>query len=299
MPGVIEVRGLTHRYGRRVAVEDVSFCVARGEVLGLLGRNGAGKTTTIEIVEGYRRPTAGLVRVLGRDPFGGDRHLRSRIGVVLQSGATEPTLRVRELLALHAGFYHPRRRVSDLIAAVGLEGEERTVVGSLSGGQHRRLELALALAGDPEVLFLDEPTTGLDPEGRRQIWAVVTSLRARGAAILLTSHYLEEVEVLADEVVVMQRGKVLVTGSPDALRSAAPLGTSEIAFRTRPHVALPEGPWVVEVTRGGRSVLTTREPLAAIEQLAAWARHHGIDIEQLELRRPSLEDAYLQLTAEP
>ena len=286
-----------HRYGEVVAVEDVSFSVAPGEILGLLGRNGAGKTTTVEILEGYRRPTAGEVRVLGRDPQRHDRRHRSRIGVVLQLGAAEPSLRVREVVSLYASFYRPRRPVGELLAKVGLEAQGRSAVGALSGGQRRRLDLALALAGDPDVLFLDEPTTGLDPEGRRLIWGLIASLRSRGAAILLTSHYLEEVQALADRVVVLHRGRVLAEGSPDALRTASSGTRTFISFRTALPLVLPQGPWRLEEDPSGRTVLSTSEPTVAIERLAAWALRNRVDLEELEMRRPSLEDAYLELTA--
>lgn len=298
MEPALEVVHLSRRYGELLAVDDVSFTVAPGEVVGLLGRNGAGKTTTVEILEGFRAPTSGTARVLGRDPLGSDRDVRNHTGVVLQVGALEPSLRVREVLGLYAGFYRPRRPVAELLSDVGLLEQARSRVGALSGGQRRRLDLALAIAGNPRVLMLDEPTTGLDPEARRLIWQLIVRLRIGGAAILLTSHYLEEVQTLADRVIVLHRGRVIASGTPDELRGAAPPDTT-ISFRVPPALSLPSGPWVEEEALAGRTVLSTAVPMAALERLVSWAVREGIELDDLEVRRPSLEDAYFALTTQP
>jgi ABC-2 type transport system ATP-binding protein len=294
---VIRAEHLTKRYGSLTALDDVSFAVSESEVLGLLGPNGAGKTTTIEILEGMRSPTGGSVRVLGRDPLRGGRRLKNRVGVVLQSVGIDATLTVNEVVRLYASFYRPRRPPKAVIAEVGLEDCASRRVGLLSGGQRRRVDLALALVGMPSLLFLDEPTTGLDPAARRHTWGVIEKLRDRGVAIVLTSHYLDEVQQLADRVVVLSRGRVVGEGSPGSLAGSTP-GDSTISFRLFSAVELPPGPWESHALANGTITLATREPVEAMRTLTGWAVEHGLELEALELHRPSLEDEYLKLTSE-
>ncbi|MST32738.1 ATP-binding cassette domain-containing protein [Acidimicrobiaceae bacterium USS-CC1] len=294
----MRVEHLTRRYGTATVVDDVSFAVGRSEVLGLLGPNGAGKTTTIEILEGLRVPTAGAVRVLGRDPRRGGRRLRNEVGVVTQAVGTDATLTVAELVRLHASFYRPRRAAEEVIREVGLRDSAAMRVGRLSGGQRRRLDLALALVGFPSVLFLDEPTTGLDPGARRRTWAVIERLRRSGLAIVLTSHYLDEVQRLADRVVVLSRGRVVGEGPPGHL-SGPTAPTATISFRLGGPVDLPPGPWESVSRAGGILVVETREPVEAARILLAWAAEARVDLDELEIRQPSLEEEYLRLTSHP
>jgi ABC-2 type transport system ATP-binding protein len=217
----VEVEGLRMRYGDRVVLQGVDFTVARGEVFGLLGPNGAGKTTTVEILEGFRRPTGGRVRVLGFDPGNREEELRARTGLVLQECALPLHLRVTEVLDLWCSFYRRPRPVGDLLEVVDLTAQRDQIVGSLSGGQRRRLDLALALAGDPELIFLDEPTTGFDPEARRRCWSAIRNLRSLGKTVLLTTHYLDEAEYLADRVAILRDGRIRACGTPAELAREA------------------------------------------------------------------------------
>lgn len=294
---LISVEHLTRRYGSVRAVNDVSFVVRAGEVLGLLGPNGAGKTTTIEVLAGLRSKTSGTVRVLGRDPARGGRRLRNRVGIVLQSAGIDATLTVGEVVRLFASFYRPRRQPAEVIAEVGLEPCTHQRISELSGGQRRRLDLALALVGSPSVLLLDEPTTGLDPAARHQTWRVVEVLRDRGVAILLTSHYLDEVQHLADRVVVLSHGQIVGEGKPGTLMDGT-ASLSVISFRLADPIVLPAGPWERVESENGTRTLTTREPLEAMRVLANWATSHSLDLEELELHRPSLEEEYLELTGD-
>jgi ABC-2 type transport system ATP-binding protein len=273
----IVVRGLRKRYGEVEAVRGIDFEVERGEVFGLLGPNGAGKTTTVEILEGYRSRDGGSVEVLGFDPARGERAFRERIGVVLQSTALWTNLTVRETLRMFAGYYRRPRDVDETIALVGLEGKGGALVKTLSGGQRRRLDLAVGLVGDPELLFLDEPTTGFDPAARRTAWDLVRSLRGLGKTILLTTHYLDEAQQLADRLAVLREGLVVESGTPDQLigRSAS----TEIRYR-----------------ENGRMVVTqTDDPVRALHELTSKALAEGRELEGLEVRRASLEDVYLEL----
>ena len=298
MSDVIEVRQLVKRYGPMAAVDGVSFSVAEGEVVGMLGPNGAGKTTTIEILEGFRSATDGEVRVLGRDPARGGRRLKSQVGVVLQSAGIDGSLTVAETVGLYAGFYRRRRPVTEVIAEVALEECAVRRVATLSGGQRRRLDLALALAANPRVLFLDEPTTGLDPAARRRTWDVIAGLRQEGVAVLLTSHYLDEVQRLADRVVVLHLGRVVAEGPPDRIGGRTE-PASRITFRHTSSQELPPGPWVRLATADAAAVvLATEDPTEAMHALTSWAVAHGIELAGLELHRPSLEDRYLELTEE-
>jgi ABC-2 type transport system ATP-binding protein len=297
MTNVVEVEGLQKSYGSRRAVREMSFTVAEGEVVGLLGPNGAGKTTTVEILEGLRRRDAGTVSVLGHDPGKRNRWLTSRVGVVPQQAGFDEVLSVRGVVKLYASFYRPRRSVDEVIEEVGLNECAKQRLTHLSGGQRRRVDLALALVGDPRVLFLDEPTTGFDPAARRRTWDVIARLRDRGVAVLLTSHYLDEVQQLADRVVVLRAGQIVADDAPDRIAAHSGHG-AVITFRIENAAALPVGPWELVSGTHGMTTLTTEDPTAAMRVLTTWAVECGLELDDLELRRPSLEDRYLELTNE-
>jgi ABC-2 type transport system ATP-binding protein len=276
----IEVSGLHKAYGSLEAVRGVDFSIEEGEVFGLLGPNGAGKTTTVEILEGYRKRDAGEVRVLGHDPESPGPDFRERIGVVLQQSELWPNLTVRETHAIFAGYYRAPRDVDEVIALVGLQEKSNSRVKSLSGGQKRRLDLGIALVGDPDLVFLDEPTTGFDPAARRAAWEMIRSLRSLGKTVLLTTHYLDEAERLSDRVAVMREGLIVRVGTPAELTSADP--QTEIRYR-----------------QDGEEVLVrTDEPTRVLAELTAAAVARGEELEGLQVRRPSLEEVYLALTAE-
>ena len=272
----VQVRGLTKRYGEKVAVAGIDLDVRRGEVLALLGPNGAGKTTTVEVLEGYRTRDSGEVSVLGEDPGRPGRNWRARIGIVLQSSADNAELTVEELVRHFAGFYPEPRDPDQVISWVGLEEARRRRTRALSGGQRRRLDVALGVIGDPELLFLDEPTTGFDPEARRQFWELIAALRAEGTTILLTTHYLEEAEQLADRVGVINVGRLVEVAPP------AELGGRHDRAAT---VAWTDADGVHEIV--------TRTPTAVVGELAA--RFAPAEVPGLQVRRPSLEDVYLSL----
>jgi ABC-2 type transport system ATP-binding protein len=278
----IEVRGLYKRYGGFEAVRGIDFTVGRGEVFGLLGPNGAGKTTTVEILEGYRPRSEGTVTVLGFDPGQRPRALRERVGIVLQSTGIYPHITVREALTHWAGFYPHPREVDEVIALAGLEGKQDERARRLSGGQLRRLDFALALVGDPELIFLDEPTTGFDPAARRAAWDTVRSLRDLGKTVLLTTHYLDEAQALADHVAIIKDGRILAEGSPSEL--GVDESTSyRISYRDA----------------GGELVSQeTDDPTALLHELTGAALARGERLRDLSVVRPSLEDVYLQLTAD-
>ena len=277
----ISVRGLRKSYGALEAVRGIDFEVARGEVFGLLGPNGAGKTTTVEILEGYRKRDAGEVEVFETDPATAGGEWRERIGVVLQSSAMYETLTVVESLRLFAGYYERPRPVDEVVELVGLEEKRDDRVRRLSGGQRRRLDLGLALVGDPELIFLDEPTTGFDPRARRQAWDTIRGLRGLGKTILLTTHYLDEAEQLADRVAVLAQGRIVASGTPAELTGSVP--ATEIRYREN----------------GREVVLETDEPTRVLHDLTATALAQQRELEGLQVRRPSLEEVYLSLTEEP
>ncbi len=289
----IEVRGLRKTYGTLEAVGGIDLRVERGQVFALLGPNGAGKTTTVEILEGYRDRTAGEVSVLGEDPARRSLPLRRRVGIVLQSTGVDPFLTVRETVALYAGYYPRPRDVDEVIELVGLTEKRDAKVVRLSGGQQRRLDVAIALAGDPELLFLDEPTTGFDPGARRNAWEVVRNLTSLGKTILLTTHYMDEAQSLADRVAVIVGGRIVAEGSPDTLGGRHE-GETTIRF-ARPDGELPPVP-VVDAPNGVVEIRTT-EPTRVLHELTSWAVARGERLEGLEVRRPSLEDVFLELTA--
>ncbi|WP_370324503.1 ABC transporter ATP-binding protein [Euzebya sp.] len=294
MPAII-VKDLCKLYGVQRAVDDLSFEVADGEVFALLGPNGAGKTTTVEILEGHRTRTSGQVQVLGFDPATGGRDYRERIGIVLQDAGLDEDLTVVELVATHAGFYPRRRDVGEVIELVGLAEKRRSRVTTLSGGQRRRLDLALGLIGDPELLFLDEPTTGFDPAARRQAWTLVERLRELGKTVLLTTHYLDEAEHLADRVAVVARGRLVATGTPEDL--IAGTDAAVITFRLPADVAVADLPLPSPAVRvdGELVTATAEDPVAALHALTGWALARGTSLPGLSLRRRTLEEAYLQL----
>jgi ABC-2 type transport system ATP-binding protein len=272
----IAVRDLRKSYDGVEAVRGISFDVAVGEVFGLLGPNGAGKTTTVEILEGYRRRDGGEVEVLGHDPGRAERGFREQIGIVLQSSESWPNLTVREMHRMFAGYYARPRDVDEVIDLVGLHDKRDARVKTLSGGQKRRLDLGMALVGDPDLVFLDEPTTGFDPAARRNAWELVRSLRSLGKTVLLTTHYLDEAQQLADRVAVLRAGELVSMGRPADLTGAA---EAEIRYRRD----------------GELVVLSTPEPTRALHELTTAALAEGRELEGLEVRRPSLEDVYLEL----
>jgi ABC-2 type transport system ATP-binding protein len=277
---VVSVRGLTKSYGDFEAVKGIDFEIRAGEVFGLLGPNGAGKTTTIEILEGYRKRDAGEVEVLGADPETAGLDWRGRIGVVLQSSAMYENLTVAEQLAQFAGYYEHPRPVDEVIELIGLEEKRATRARRLSGGQRRRLDLGLALIGDPELIFLDEPTTGFDPGARRRAWETIRSLSGLGKTILLTTHYLDEVEQLADRLAVLREGRIVASGTVQELVGGAP--ATEIRYRRN----------------GEFVVVETDAPTRVLHELTEAAIQRGEELEGLEVRKPSLEEVYLSLTQE-
>ena len=295
----VSVAGLCKSYGAVQAVHGMSFTVGRGEIFALLGPNGAGKTTTLEILEGFRARNAGRVDVLGYDPAdrGTGRALRQRIGLVLQDIAVEPYLTVRETVARNAGYYPAPRGVGEVIDLVGLAGQARQRVRSLSGGQRRRLDLALGLVGRPDLLFLDEPTTGFDPGARREAWQIVRNLRGSGTTVLLTTHYMEEAQALADRVALISGGQIVAEGPPSAI------GGRDTA-RARIRFALPESravadlPLAASADGDGLVTVETAEPTATLHELTGWALRRSLVLDRLTVERPSLEDVYLRLTSD-
>jgi ABC-2 type transport system ATP-binding protein len=274
---VIHVRGLRKRYEDVEAVRGVDLSVGQGEIVAFLGPNGAGKTTILEILEGHRRRDSGEVKVLGFDPERSPRALRERIGIVPQETAVEPVLTVRETVELYAAAYPSPRPVDEVIALVDLDEQRDTRVSSLSGGQQRRLDLAIGIAGDPELLFLDEPTTGFDPSARRRSWELIRRLGSLGKTVMLTTHYMEEAQQLAERVVVIAAGEIVADSTPDTLSSD---GTAVISFRVS----------------GERVTYRTETPQEALLSMLLWAQRTGARLEGLTVTQPTLEDVYLELT---
>jgi ABC-2 type transport system ATP-binding protein len=277
---VISVRGLRKSYGDNEAERGIDLEVHAGEVFAFLGPNGAGKTTTVEILEGYRKRSEGKVAVLGEDPGRARREWRQRIGIVLQSCRLDPYLTVRESLALYAGYYANPRPVDEVLELVGLGDKAGARTGKLSGGQQRRLDVGMALVGDPELLFLDEPTTGFDPSARRQAWEAIAGLRELGKTVFLTTHYMDEAQQLADRVAIIAGGEIVARGTPEDLgdRDSQP---TTISYR---------GPGGAQVS------LSTTTPVATLNELTGKALAGGFELEGLEVKRPTLEDVYLELT---
>jgi ABC-2 type transport system ATP-binding protein len=300
-PVVIEARGLRKAYGQLQAVRGVDLTVRRGEVFCLLGPNGAGKTSVVEILEGYRAASGGEARVLGIQVGGSttaSRELRERVGIVLQSCGVQPDLTVAELVEMYGRYHRHPRPVDEVLALVELEAKRGERAGELSGGQRRRLDLALALVGDPELIFLDEPTTGFDPAARRQAWSAIRSLCELGKTIFLTTHFMDEAQYLGDRVAVMRAGEIIAEGAPDELggRDRRP---AEIRFTLPDTVTLDEMPEVPSEQRrldSGHALVLTREPVRAAHQITGWALERGIALGSFQIAQPTLEDIYLELT---
>jgi ABC-2 type transport system ATP-binding protein len=296
---VIYIRGLRMSYGSVEAVSGIDLEVQPGEVFAFLGPNGAGKTTTVEVMEGLRRRSGGDVSVLGEDPANAGGEWRARIGVVLQESAPEPELTVEECMGLYAGYYPRSRPIAETLDLVGLADRLTVRCGQLSGGQRRRLDVALALVGDPELLFLDEPTTGFDPSARRTAWEVISGLRDLGKTIFLTTHYMEEAEYLADRIAVIAKGRIVAHGNADSIGDRAKK-ESTIRFTLPPNLSAavlpPTIASVVVARTDGRVEAKTPSPLPVVAALAAWANEYHVDLPDLEVTRPTLEQIYLELT---
>ena len=290
----IVVKGLQKSYGPVEAVRGIDLVVQRGEVFAMLGPNGAGKTTTVEILEGHRRADAGEIRVLGHDPARRERALLERIGIVLQETGIEPFLTVEECIELYRGYYPHPRPADEILKLVGLEEKRSSRVNKLSGGQKRRLDVGIGLAGDPDLLFLDEPTTGFDPSARRNAWQVVKNLAALGKTIMLTTHYMDEAQNLANRVAIVVGGRIVAQGPPDAL------GGEELE-QTRITFVLPAGAARLPdsfgaVVDGGVYRIVTKEPVRILHDLTGWAIARDVALEELTVAKPSLEEIYLKLT---
>ena len=295
MSPAIEVVGLTKSYGDIRAVDGIDVSVESGQVFALLGPNGAGKTTTVEILEGYRKRDGGQVSVLGFDPARGDRAFKERIGIVLQSTGVDPYLTVAETIELYRRYYPNPRPLEEVLDVVGLREKRDSRVNKLSGGQQRRLDVAIALAGDPALLFLDEPTTGFDPSARRNAWEVVKNLAALGKTIFLTTHYMDEAQYLAREVAVIAHGRIVAQGPPATLGGRDTLATS-VRFRLPAGVALPPELGSRAADTDAIVTIHTDDPTRTLFELTSWAVSHDLRLEALDVSRPTLEDVYLQLT---
>jgi len=291
----VEVVELRKSYGAVEAVRGISLSVAEGEVFALLGPNGAGKTTTVEILEGFRRRDSGRVSVLGFDPAHGDRKLKEQLGIVLQTSGVDPYLTVAETVDMFRGYYPKPRPRDEVLELVGMTEKKDARVTKLSGGQRRRLDVAIALAGDPRLLFLDEPTSGFDPGARRQAWEVIKGLAGLGKTIFLTSHSMDEVQYLADRVVIIAAGKIVAEGAPDTL-AGREKAAAIVRFQLPANVELPAVLRPAARIEDGNVELETQDPTRTLYELTSWAVQSGISLEGLELTRPSLEDVYLAIT---
>jgi ABC-2 type transport system ATP-binding protein len=292
----VDVRGLTKAYGSLEAVAGVDLRIRHGEVFALLGPNGAGKTTTVEILEGYRRRDAGEVRVLGLDPGRQRARLKERVGIVLQSTGVDRYLTVAETISMYSGYYRHPRPVDEVVEMVGLVGKRNSRVAKLSGGQQRRLDVAIALAGDPELLFLDEPTTGFDPSARHEAWQVVKNLAALGKTVLLTTHYMDEAQFLADRVAIIASGRIVAEGSPATL-AGRDIAGPRVRYRVPAGIA-PPNELGGRPTSDGFVELEPSDLTQTLHQLTGWAIENGIALNELTIDRPSLEDIYLKLTGD-
>ena len=295
---VISVQGLRKSYEDLEAVKGIDLEVAKGEIFAFLGPNGAGKTTTVEILEGYRPRSAGEVSVLGVDPQSANRQWKNRVGFVLQESRLVPELTPREAVEQYAGYYAHPRNIDETVDLVGLGDKANVRTSKLSGGQQRRLDVALALIGDPELLFLDEPTTGFDPSARRQAWDVIGGLRDLGKTVFLTTHYMEEAQTLADRVAIISAGRIVASGSPDDLGGDRKEST-EISFRLPTGVRAPDLPFAVRTSAridAGAVSLTAEDPIPLLRELTNWAAERGVGLPGLTVGAPSLEDIYLELT---
>jgi ABC-2 type transport system ATP-binding protein len=296
---IISMRGLRKRYGDHEAVRGIDLEVGRGEIFAFLGPNGAGKTTTVEILEGFREASDGTVEVLGENPWRAPSAWRERIGVVLQESEAEPGLSVRECLELYAGYYRAPRDVEETLALVALSEQAGERATALSGGQRRRLDVALALIGDPELVFLDEPTTGFDPSARRAAWQVIAGLRDLGKTVFLTTHYMEEAERLADRIAIIAGGEIVATGTPQTL-GGRELSGVRLTFALPAGTVLDDLPASIreraEEDGDGRIALRQASVAADLHELSGWALERELELDRLEVHRPTLEDVYLTLT---
>ena len=298
---VIQVRGLRKSYGPVRALNGIDFEVVEGEVFALLGPNGAGKTTTVEILEGHRSRDGGDAQVFGYDPAAGDRDFKDRIGVVLQTTGVEPYMNVEETLNVFRGYFRHPRPISDILDAVGLGDHRKTMVRKLSGGLQRRLDVGIGLAGDPELLFLDEPTTGFDPAARREAWEMIGNLRSLNKTVLLTTHYMDEAETLADRVAIVVDGRIVRTGAPSELTRAE--SVTKITFRFDSEMEplangfMAEDGIIAPERRGGLFTVKTESPTKTLFELTRWAVDQGVELQDLSVSRASLEDVYLDLVS--